>query len=114
MRVCPKCEYVDPSYWRHSRYSYFIDFTEYENWLAMGFPEIEKGGKWEDKLYVYRRMKKHGNVERKAKIDYGYQWNVPMEHHKPRDLRKCWKREKADLRNFIKKEDLEAQSGASP
>jgi len=92
MRVCPACGFVDPSEWRHSRYSYWIDFTTYEAWLEMGYPKLEKGGKWEDKLYVYRRMKRSGHVERKALLDYGQQWNIPMEHHKPHDLRKYWER----------------------
>lgn len=96
MRQCPKCGYVDPPYWRHSRYSYWIDFTEYENWLYMGFPEIQKGQKYEDEYFVYRRNKTGRKVHRKAKIDYGEQWNIPMEkaHKYPMmDKRKYWTRD---------------------
>lgn len=45
----------------------------------------------EDKYYVYRISKKM--VHRKAKVDYGPQFAVPMEHSKhkaPHDLRKYW------------------------
>lgn len=33
----------------------------------------------EDENYVYRMTKTKRHVERKAKVDYGYQWNIPME-----------------------------------
>ena len=99
MRVCPKCGYVDPPEWRHSRYSYWIDFTEFENFKRLN-PELaenfKKGTKKQDENFVYRRNKSTGNVERKAKIDYGGQWTIPMERRNRKekrgevDFRKCW------------------------
>lgn len=95
MRVCPHCEYVDPPEWRHSKYSYWIDWTELENLKKLDFllaQQIEMNRKAEDKHYVYRLMKHGRSVERKAKIDYGNQWTVPMEKRKqiPHDFRKHW------------------------
>ena len=103
MRVCPKCGHIDPPDWRHSKYSYWIDQTEYAQWLSMGYPEIPKGGKWEDEINVYRRTKKSGRVERKAKVDYGYEWNVPMEKHDVHDKRKHWARIKSQkITEFVR------------
>jgi hypothetical protein len=48
----------------------------------------------EDENYVYRITKTKRDVERKAKVDYGYQWNIPMEKVKHgsmlKDPRKHW------------------------
>jgi hypothetical protein len=83
MRVCPHCGYIDPPEWRHSKYSYWIDFCEIGHFKEME-PELAKrlldGIKLvEDKNYIYRLTKNKTKVERKALVDYGYQWSVPME-----------------------------------
>lgn len=84
MRVCPKCGFIDPPEWRHSKYSYWIDFCEVEHFREMHPTLLEnllKGAKIvEDSNYVYRLTKNKAKVERKALVDYGYQWSVPMEH----------------------------------
>ena len=86
MRVCPKCGYVDPPEWRHSKYSYWIDFCEvygFEKLYPKLHTELVRGVKLvEDKYYLYRITKNKGKVERKAKVDYGDQWNIPMENPK--------------------------------
>jgi hypothetical protein len=96
MRVCPCCGFIDPSEWRHSKYSYWIDWTEFERFKEL-CPELaeqfEHSSKIvEDKNYYYRRMKHGRSVERKAKVDYGEQWTIPMEKRKqvPHDFRKHW------------------------
>jgi len=96
MRVCPKCGYIDPPEWRHSKYSYWIDWTELENFKKL-HPKLandfQNGLKiTEDEDYFYRIMKHGRSVERKAKVDYGEQWNVPMEKRNqiPHDFRKHW------------------------
>ena len=97
MRVCPKCGYVDPPYWRHSIYSYWIDFTEYENFKNM-HPELcplQSGELTEDEYFVYRRMKKSDFIERKAIVDYEvHGWYEKMEKVKNGvpDFRKHWDR----------------------
>jgi len=58
----------------------------------------------DDELYVYRLSGKNGYarmVHRKAKIDYGEQFNIPMEHVNPNanDTRRFW-----DLENLYKKQ----------
>ena len=95
MRVCPNCGHVDPPEWRHSKYSYWIDWTELEQFKELEpslIEDILKGNKAEDQNYVYRLMKHGRSVERKAKIDYGNQWTIPMEKRKqiPHDFRKHW------------------------
>jgi len=86
MRVCPKCKYVDPPEWRHSKYSYWIDFCDAQHFLEMNpllHDALMKGAKIvEDSNYVYRLTKNKSKVERKALVDYGYQWSVPMENPK--------------------------------
>ena len=103
MRVCPECGHIDPPEWRHSRYSYWIDFCLKEDFVKM-HPKLAKellsGEKMvEDKNYVYRKTKNDRRVERKALVDYGYQWIIPMERvhgllgkHHDTDFRKCWNR----------------------
>jgi hypothetical protein len=104
MRVCPECGHVDPPEWRHSRYSYWIDFCDIDHFKAL-HPELHKrlmsGEKLvEDRYYIYRLTKNKSRVERKALVDYGYQWNIPMEKKKANrysgtypDFDKCWDRD---------------------
>ena len=47
----------------------------------------------EDEYFVYRLTKNRRRVERKALIDYGYQFSIPMERYDAKDLRKVWRRE---------------------
>jgi len=101
MRVCPKCEYVDPPEWRHSKFSYWIDFCLFSDFERLE-PELAKqlkDGKKvvQDKLYLYRATRSLTKVHRKAKADYGPQWQIPMEHHTMhpinniQDYRKYWR-----------------------
>ena len=97
MRVCPKCGFVDPPEWKHSKYSYWIDNCTLDDFRHLE-PElakiIEVKGSAEDQNYVYRLTKNKHRVERKAKVDYGQQWTIPMERaydkHNFRDFRPCW------------------------
>jgi len=101
MRVCPKCKYVDPPEWRHSKFSYWIDFCLWEDFKKLK-PELAKDlenhpmAVIEDEDYLYRLTKNKSRVHRKAKVDYGYQWQIPMEHHtlhpihNIHDYRKYW------------------------
>jgi len=108
MRVCPKCKYVDPAQWRHLRFSYWVDFCTFEDFQQLK-SELAKrlldGEKLvEDELCVYRLSGRKGYprmVHRKAKIDYGEQFSIPMEHVNPNanDTRKFW-----DLKNLGKKQ----------
>jgi len=97
MRVCPECGYVDPAEWRHSKYSYWIDFCTVE-YFQKAHPELFKrlrqGEKLvEDKNYVYRMSGKKRRVERKALIDYGHQFSIDMEKGHKDDTRPIWKRD---------------------
>ena len=97
MRVCHKCGAIDPPEWKHSKYSYWIDnclledFAKLQPKLVM---KILKAGHTKDKYYVYRLTKNKRRVERKAIVDYGEQWTIPMEKaydkHNFRDFRPCW------------------------
>lgn len=97
MRVCPKCGYVDPPEWKHSKYSYWIDNCLFEDFKEMN-PDLAKvlevEGHTKDAHYVYRLTKNKRRVERKAIVDYGEQWTIPMEKayhkHNFRDFRPCW------------------------
>jgi len=101
MRVCPKCHYVDPPEWRHQRWSYWIDFCTYEQFKQL-YPAIDIQPKQivEHEDYLYRRVKNERAdvVHRKAKIDYGTQWNVSMEkvlcrrNSKVMDFRRYWQK----------------------
>ena len=104
MRVCPKCGYVDPPEWKHHRWSYWIDICHIEEFKVLQLElanRLLKGEKLvEDKNYIYRLYAKGRQfVQRKALIDYGYQWEPPMEpvNHKspfkskPPHFRKHWK-----------------------
>ena len=99
MRVCPKCGYIDPPEWRHLRWSYWIDFCTREDFSRLQ-PNImarllngEKLAKDKAEIYIYR-LSGSNNIHRKALIDYGEQFSIPMEHHQyrtiPHDLRKYW------------------------
>ena len=107
MRVCPKCGYQDPPYWRHSKHSYWIDFTEYEN-FALLHPELAKkleaGKNVEDELYVYHRTRSGIKVERKAKIDYGNQMRIPMEKVDIHNNKDYWKRLPRGQRKLVGEE----------
>ena len=74
MRVCPECGFVDPPYWKHVKFSYFIDSCSLENFKIL-HPDlakrIVKEREVDDKLYVYHLDKKNQWVLRKAKVDYG-------------------------------------------
>ena len=87
MRVCPKCGYIDPPEWKHTRYSYWIDDCSFENFKIL-FPDLAKiikckGSQIDDKYYVYRHtLSKEGWVERKAKIDFvGKGWSDGTERY---------------------------------
>jgi len=97
MRVCPKCGYVEPPEWRHSRYSYWLDICKLGDFEKL-HPKLATTLKHqdfaEDEDYVYRLMGKSKlTVERKAKIDF-MTWREPMEHaeHKGpiHDFLKLW------------------------
>jgi len=87
MRVCHKCGYIEPAYWKHCRFSYWIDSISFENFkilhpnLAI---KLKKGGdETEDKYYVYRRCLKKPFVHRKAKVDFfeGLTWSDGTEKY---------------------------------
>lgn len=98
MRVCPKCGFIDPPQWKHSKYSYWIDNIRLEDFREL-YPELAKELEAtltaRDKDYIYRITKNKSRVERKAIVDYGEQWTIPMERahkskHDVRDFRKVW------------------------
>jgi len=86
MRVCPKCGFVDPPYWKHCKWSYYIDDCSFEN-FQMLYPELAKellkNRLAEDKYYAYRTQKKPKGlpqwVQRKAKIDMTLGWKDLVE-----------------------------------
>jgi len=87
MRVCPKCKYVDPPYWKHVKYSYWIDSCSRGNFSLL-HPTLAKQLKKasdtaEDDLYVYRLTRNETTVERKAKVDFldGFGWTDGTEKH---------------------------------
>ena len=101
MRVCPKCGFVDPPEWKHSKYSYWIDNIRVEDFRRLSptlAKILEAQGFGEDEYYIYRITKNKTRIERKAKVDYGNQWTIPMEKahsggkHDVRDFRKVWSR----------------------
>ena len=55
---------------------------------------LEEQGHAKDKHFIYRLTKNKRRVERKAIVDYGEQWTIPMEKaydkHNFRDFRPCW------------------------
>jgi hypothetical protein len=75
MRVCPCCGHIDSPYWKHTKFSYYIDQCTAENFL-IEFPklalELDKPGKHtEDKNYIYYKTKSGKMILRKAKVDIG-------------------------------------------
>lgn len=102
MRVCPKCGYIDPPYWKHVKYSYYIDASSLENFKLL-CPELAKRIAREkvvsDEHFIYRLCKKGTWVERKAKVDFvGETWSDKCEKH---DGRLKWKRAK-DQHDFYR------------
>lgn len=74
MRVCPKCGFIDPPHWKHSKFSYHIDTISPEN-FKMLYPKLAKnlkkaGAITEDKDNYYRLAKTKLVVMRKAKIEW--------------------------------------------
>ncbi|MEM2338420.1 MAG: hypothetical protein QXP06_07500, partial [Candidatus Bathyarchaeia archaeon] len=39
MKVCPKCGFKDPDYWRHSRFDYNADYCRFEEFKEIS-PEL--------------------------------------------------------------------------
>lgn len=67
MRVCPKCKYMDPAYWRHAWHKRFTDVTRIED-LEQQNPELAEKIKenpklYDDGLYLYK-LSKRGYVVR--------------------------------------------------
>lgn len=74
MRVCTNCGYHDSDYWKHVKWSYYIDGCSLENFKILE-PQLafnlKKGGDiTEDEHYLYRLTKKGHIVLRKAKRDF--------------------------------------------
>ena len=73
MRKCPKCGYEDPRYWKHSKYSFHVDFCSFENFrlfMPQLAKKLDKGGKIvSDEFYYYRLTKTSQVVQRIAKTD---------------------------------------------
>ena len=99
MRVCPKCGHVDPPEWKHRRGSYWIDSITWENFQRLHpdlAGQISVNVLVEDEHYFYRINKTRTRVERKAKIDYGRQFDIPMQKIPNKrnsslvDFRKYW------------------------
>ena len=71
MRVCPKCGYKDSPYWKHVKFSYFVDSCSFENFEIM-HPNLAKEIKEKmvsDEHNYYRYVKKSNWVLRMAKED---------------------------------------------
>ena len=88
MRVCPKCGYKDPSYWKPSAFHPEIShcrlgtFNEHYPQLAI---KLQKELYFSDGVYAYH-LTKGGNVERQAVCEnpeWKNQWYIPTEsaHH---------------------------------
>lgn len=109
MRVCPKCKFVDPPEWKHSKYSYWIDNIKVEDFEKLQpnlIGDLLTKGHTKDEDYVYRITKNKSRVERKAIVDYGEQWTIPMEKahkskHDVRDFRKVWQKLNPDQRRLL-------------
>ncbi len=86
MRVCPKCEFADSPYWRHSRYNNWLDFMEFENFLTE-YPELakqllegekvrtNKSNKIEDIWNVYVKSRRSKYVYRCCKLDGSWMYS---------------------------------------
>jgi len=71
MRVCPKCGYIDPPYWKHVKFSYFVDSCSLENFSLL-FPNLAEKITDDmvfDGINYYRLIKSGFWVLRMAKID---------------------------------------------
>jgi len=98
MRICPKCGYIDPDYWRTVRWNGLIDYTHISN-LKEFEPEVyEKlmtvrvGETVIINEYAYHLVKNGTIVHRQWKVHYNlYKWHgEPREHvhHTPIKKRK--------------------------
>jgi hypothetical protein len=110
MRVCPKCGCVDSPYWKHTKFSYYIDQCIYEN-FAVELPKLaaelnKPNSHTQDVNYLYYRTKSGKIVLRKAKIGIGVTllpWTDGCESGK-----QGWKRgrsklpDKQNIRDFAK------------
>lgn len=71
MRMCPVCGFIDSSYWRHSGFNRWYDFTELPNFREME-PEIANRLLSEkvvvEKGIIYN-LSKGGYVYRRYEID---------------------------------------------
>ena len=67
MRVCPKCNYMDPTYWRHALHKRFTDVTRIEDLEEQNEELAEKikanPKLYDDGLYLYK-LSKRGYVVR--------------------------------------------------
>jgi len=117
MRQCPKCGHIDPPYWKHVKFSYFIDSCSLENFKILHprlAKRIKKEREVDDKLNVYHLDKKNRWVLRKAKVDYGDKsWTDKCEKHDPRlvegkmkrlrDLEKYWNKFSPKQKKLLEK-----------
>ena len=79
LRVCPKCGFEDPPYWRHARFSYYIDSCRIDDFRIMKPKLAEKlkiGTTMEDEVYIYRLTKSGQYIMRKAISDIGLSSSV--------------------------------------
>lgn len=95
MRICPKCEFVDSPYWRHSRYNNWWDFMEWENFIQaypiesrllqekMDFVHRKEKIAIEDKWYVYVKSRKSKYVYRMCKLDGSWMYSFHGLGEKP-------------------------------
>ena len=96
MRICPKCEFEDSPYWRHSRYNNWWDFMEFENFKEE-YPELaeqllegqktrtKKANRIEDKHYVYVKSRKSKYVYRMCKLDGPWMYSFHGLGEKPNE-----------------------------
>jgi hypothetical protein len=89
MRVCPKCGFIEPQYWRNDRYKRDVQICaitdiEFDDpKLALAIKEGEKGN-YDDGTFNYHLTKK-GYVVRRANIEgkAWQSWDSTFEaHHK--------------------------------
>ena len=99
MRVCENCGYADSPYWKHTKFSYYIDQCTAENFKIVKPKLAEKLNKpsaqTDDKNYIYYLTKTGKMVLRKAKIDIGVAlspWTDGCESGKQK-----WKRGRSKL-----------------
>jgi len=126
MRVCPKCRYKDPSYWKPSAFHPEINHTRSENFQAE-FPELFQKlkikGYIADGFYAYH-LTKGGNVERQEISEnpkWKEQWYIPTESknhnlpshlHNPAKLVSNWlKRDRSQTKLLETKKEEEEGKG---